>query len=68
VSIIFEVDDLSHASPATVSRTGIAYFSIEELSWKPLVSRFLADVSHDPVLHQALSSLIQRYIIPACTQ
>ncbi|TPP50205.1 Dynein heavy chain and region D6 of dynein motor family protein [Leishmania donovani] len=41
VRMLFEVQDLSQASPATVSRCGMVYFSVEDLTWRPFVSTWL---------------------------
>ncbi|EPY20242.1 dynein heavy chain, axonemal [Strigomonas culicis] len=41
VSMLFEVQDLSQASPATVSRCGMVYFNVEDLGWKPFVNTWL---------------------------
>lgn len=37
VSIVFEVDNLSQASPATVSRCGMIFLESVHLGWVPLV-------------------------------
>jgi dynein heavy chain len=34
VNLLFEVENLDVASPATVSRAGMIYLDIEELHWK----------------------------------
>merc|ERR1719506_1678140 len=39
--IVFEVQDLRNASPATVSRAGIIYVSASDLGWEPLVQTWL---------------------------
>ena len=34
--LVFEVENLNNASPATVSRCGIVYVSDTDLGWAPL--------------------------------
>jgi dynein heavy chain len=41
VKIMFEVEDLRNASPATVSRAGIIYVSASDLDWGPVVEAWL---------------------------
>jgi dynein heavy chain len=45
VRLLFEVENLAVASPATVSRAGMIYLDIEELGWKPFVDQWIAGKS-----------------------
>eukprot|EP00392_Amoebophrya_sp_AT5.2_P000469 g470.t1 len=40
--IVFEVENLRNASPATVSRAGIIFISASDLGWRPVVDSWLA--------------------------
>ena len=39
--MLFEVMDLSVASPATVSRCGMVFLTAEELGWQPFVKSWM---------------------------
>lgn len=41
VSLLFEVGDLSVASPATVSRCGMVYNDYKDWGWKPFVDSWV---------------------------
>jgi dynein heavy chain len=41
VKLMFEVEDLRNASPATVSRAGIIYVSESDLDWEPVLKSWL---------------------------
>jgi dynein heavy chain len=42
VKLLFEVQDLSTASPATVSRAGMVYCDVNKLGWRPMMDAWIA--------------------------
>ena len=51
VSLLFEVEDLAVASPATVSRCGMVFTDYRDLGWEPYVECWL-EKRQDKVCYQ----------------
>ena len=62
VTLQFEVEDLRNASPATVSRAGIIYVSMDDLGWSPMAKSYLATRPDEQA--KELDTLMDRYIPP----
>ncbi len=41
MTMMFEVEDLAVASPATVSRCGMVFLETKQLGWQPLVKSYV---------------------------
>uniref|UniRef100_A0A3Q3F7C1 Dynein heavy chain hydrolytic ATP-binding dynein motor region domain-containing protein n=1 Tax=Labrus bergylta TaxID=56723 RepID=A0A3Q3F7C1_9LABR len=54
IHMVFEVQDLAVASPATVSRCGMVYIDPDELKWMPFVLTWISDLSHYKLLKTAV--------------
>jgi dynein heavy chain, axonemal len=59
--MLFECEDLEQASPATVSRLGVVYYTPSTLGWKPYVRSWMErDIA--PVMHEdQMTALMQRF-------
>jgi len=55
MTMMFEVEDLSQASPATVSRCGMVFLEAKQLGWEPLVLSFIRTIP--PVLEKQAEAL-----------
>ena len=63
MALVFEVQDLSVASPATVSRAGMVYVDIIDLGWNPYVTSWLERLfSNNENERKLMDSLIEKYI------
>jgi len=61
--ILFEVDDLSAVSPATITRCGMIFYDPHEISWKAIIENWCNLLSKKDVeLSNVLKSLMEKYI------
>ncbi|XP_048588102.1 dynein axonemal heavy chain 2 isoform X2 [Nematostella vectensis] len=61
VSLLFEVEDLAVASPATVSRCGMVYTDFRDLGWQPYVDSWL-DRRVDKQSVEHLQRLFEKFV------
>ncbi|KAK7909361.1 hypothetical protein WMY93_014045 [Mugilogobius chulae] len=65
VSLLFEVENLAQASPATVSRCGMVYNDYTDLGWKPYVQSWLDKRKKAEV--DRLKPLFDKFVEPTLT-
>eukprot|EP00117_Sycon_ciliatum_P019779 scpid3161/ scgid17821/ Dynein heavy chain 2, axonemal; Axonemal beta dynein heavy chain 2; Ciliary dynein heavy chain 2 len=61
VRLLFEVENLAIASPATVSRAGMIYVDIEDLGWRPYVEVWI-EMKTDSEVRELLEEMIEKYL------
>ncbi|XP_029794387.1 dynein heavy chain 6, axonemal [Suricata suricatta] len=64
IHMLFEVQDLKVASPATVSRCGMVFVDPEELKWMPYVKTWMNNISKNlnEETQEYILKLFQRYV------
>jgi dynein heavy chain len=64
--MIFEIRDLKHATPATVSRAGILYISTDEgTQWRSLISSWIFKKGYSEEIAAHFQALFEKYIAKA---
>lgn len=61
INLLFEVENLSVASPATVSRAGMIYMDLDELGWRPIVAVWIKQKSNK-IVADHLHELFEKYV------
>lgn len=49
VGLVFEVEDLAVASPATVSRAGMVFVNLNDLGWRPFIKSWVMKIKEEPI-------------------
>ncbi|CAN0120098.1 unnamed protein product [Ectocarpus sp. 6 AP-2014] len=63
MSLLFEVEDLAVASPATVSRAGMIFLDVDEMGWQPFVNSWLQQRFEDDTEHLKFHrNLFSKYV------
>jgi dynein heavy chain len=63
VKLMFEVEDLRNASPATVSRAGIIFVSESDLDWEPVLTSWLR---LKPIQYSQLFTMCFKKYVGSC--
>lgn len=65
IRLLFEVQDLAVASPATVSRAGMVYLDVEELGYQPFIEMWIKDKAKQfgEDYGQMLKDWVQKYML-----
>lgn len=59
MTMMFEVEDLSQASPATVSRCGMVFLESQQIGWYALVKSYINTIPTNVIDHAYLDELLR---------
>ncbi|XP_071446254.1 dynein axonemal heavy chain 6 [Hetaerina americana] len=62
VHMVFEVQDLAQASPATVSRCGMVYVDAAEMKWMPYFETWLSTLPDTSFTREYLHNIVHTYV------
>ena len=62
MTLIFEVMDLTQASPATVSRCGMIYLEPSQLGWEPLMKSWISPLPEE--LNNEVTEALFSWLVP----
>ena len=68
MSMIFEVQDLAVASPATVSRCGMVYTEPSQIGWEPLLTSWLETLPPPLAPHADKLNNLFGWLVPPCVR
>jgi len=60
VRLLFEVENLAVASPATVSRAGMIFLDLDELGWEPYMREWMKKKKSN--IHELLKGFVEKYV------
>ncbi|CAI8001099.1 Dynein heavy chain 7, axonemal, partial [Geodia barretti] len=66
MNLIFEADDLSQASPATVSRCGMIYLEPSSFGWRPIFTSWVAQLPPSLADHSPLITALVDWLVDPC--
>ena len=64
MTLIFEVMDLTQASPATVSRCGMIYLEPSQLGWEPIMKSWISELPEE--INNADTIALFNWLVPPC--
>ena len=61
MGLVFEVENLDVASPATVSRVGMVWMDINDLGWEPYAEAWIVKIK-DESLRESMFDMFERWV------